>query len=135
MVMRKSDPDAPRAFKTPLVPLVPILGIFTCLFMMVFLPLDTWIRLIVWMMVGFDIYLGYGMYKSKLSGGMADTVPQGNKIGGATGLGMSILLIIIALIHHATAEQEDTGLLYFSIIFAVIHAVYFGTKMARSKKA
>ncbi len=48
MVMRKKMPDDARAFRTPLVPLVPILGIVTCLFMMVFLPLDTWVRLIVW---------------------------------------------------------------------------------------
>ena len=45
-VMRKKMPELPRAFKTPLVPLVPILGIATCLFMMVFLPMDTWIRLV-----------------------------------------------------------------------------------------
>ncbi len=56
-----------RAFKTPLVPLIPILGVITCLFMMVFLPLDTWIRLIVWMIIGFDIYLYYGMKHSSLS--------------------------------------------------------------------
>ena len=50
MVLRKSNPEAPRAFRTPWVPVVPILGIATCLFMMVFLPLDTWIRLIVWIL-------------------------------------------------------------------------------------
>ena len=54
--MRKKMPDAPRAFRTPLVPFVPIAGVLVCLFMMVFLPLDTWIRLIVWMMIGFDLY-------------------------------------------------------------------------------
>ena len=54
-VMRKKMPELPRSFKTPMVPLVPILGIVTCLFMMVFLPMDTWIRLLVWMLIG----LGY----------------------------------------------------------------------------
>jgi basic amino acid/polyamine antiporter, APA family len=66
MVLRKSEPDAPRAFRTPLVPLVPILGIATCLFMMVFLPLDTWIRLIVWLAIGLVIYFTYGAKHSKL---------------------------------------------------------------------
>lgn len=66
LVMRKNMPDAPRAFKTPLVPLVPILGICTCLFMMVFLPLDTWIRLFVWLAIGFVIYFGYSAKNSKL---------------------------------------------------------------------
>ena len=60
LIMRKKMPDAPRAFRTPLVPFVPIAGVLVCLFMMVFLPLDTWIRLIVWMMIGFDLYLFYG---------------------------------------------------------------------------
>src|SRR5690606_24373768 len=61
LVMRKKMPEAPRAFRTPWVPVVPILGIVTCLFMMIFLPLDTWIRLLVWMLVGLDVYLFYGM--------------------------------------------------------------------------
>ncbi len=65
-VMRKKMPELPRAFKTPLVPLVPILGIATCLFMMVFLPMDTWIRLLVWMLIGLDIYLVYGAKNSHL---------------------------------------------------------------------
>jgi len=66
MMLRKNMPDAPRAFRTPLVPLVPILGIITCLFMMVFLPLDTWIRLFVWLAIGLVIYFGYGAKNSKL---------------------------------------------------------------------
>ncbi len=61
LVMRKTMPDAPRAFRTPLVPLVPILGIVVCFFMMAFLPLDTWIRLIVWMGIGFVIFFGYSV--------------------------------------------------------------------------
>ena len=68
-VMRKKMPEFPRAFKTPLVPLVPILGIGTCLFMMVFLPMDTWIRLLVWMLIGMDIYLVYGAKHSHLGNG------------------------------------------------------------------
>lgn len=69
LVMRKKMPDAPRAFRTPFVPVVPILGIATCLFMMVFLPGDTWIRLIVWLIIGLAIYFGYSRYHSKLQHG------------------------------------------------------------------
>ncbi len=68
-VMRVRMPDAPRAFKTPLVPLVPILGIGTCLFMMVFLPLDTWLRLFVWLAIGLVIYFRYGKKHSLLQKG------------------------------------------------------------------
>lgn len=64
LIMRKTMPDAPRNFKTPLVPLVPILGILTCVGMMVFLPLDTWIRLFVWMALGIIIYFVYSRKNS-----------------------------------------------------------------------
>jgi len=69
LILRKRMPDAPRAFRTPLVPLVPILGIGTCLFMMVFLPGDTWIRLIVWLIIGLVIYFRYSRHHSKLRQG------------------------------------------------------------------
>ena len=131
MVLRKNEPNAPRAFKTPLVPLVPILGIFTCLFMMVFLPLDTWIRLIVWMIIGFDIYAWYGMRKSVLSGGDTASFGRSNKIIGWSGLGLVTLLAIVAVIHHNTLDEgnTDTGLYYFSLVFAAIHAVLYAMRL------
>ena len=60
IVMRKTHPDAPRSFKTPLVPLIPILGIGTCFYMMYALPFDTWMRLIIWMAIGLVLYFVYG---------------------------------------------------------------------------
>jgi len=66
IVLRKTQPDLPRAFKTPLVPLIPILGIICCLFMMISLPLDTWLRLIVWLALGAFIYFKYGAKHSML---------------------------------------------------------------------
>ncbi len=65
-VMRVKSPDQVRPFKTPLVPLVPILGIINCFGMMVFLPLDTWIRLVIWMAIGLIVYFSYGKSHSKL---------------------------------------------------------------------
>lgn len=59
IILRKKRPDIPRPFKTPLVPLVPILGILCCFAMMASLPLDTWLRLIIWMAIGLAIYYGY----------------------------------------------------------------------------
>ncbi|WP_420128679.1 amino acid permease [Longimicrobium sp.] len=65
--LRVKEPNRERPFKTPLVPLVPILGILTCGFMMYFLPLDTWLRLIVWMIIGVVIYFVYGRHHSVLA--------------------------------------------------------------------
>lgn len=69
LVLRKSKPDINRPFKTPWVPLVPILGAGICLLQMVALPLDTWLRLIIWMAIGFSIYFFYGVKHSKARNG------------------------------------------------------------------
>ena len=124
-------PDAPRAFKTPLVPLVPVLGIATCLFMMVFLPLDTWIRLIVWMVIGLDVYLLYGMRNSFLNKGTFGS--SGAKTVAISGILMSIALIIIAVAHHYMATEPDTGLYYFSLVFAALHIILYIVKAGSSK--
>jgi basic amino acid/polyamine antiporter, APA family len=60
ILLRKAEPDAIRGFKTPWVPFVPILGALVCFAQMASLPLDTWIRLIGWMAIGFVIYFTYG---------------------------------------------------------------------------
>jgi basic amino acid/polyamine antiporter, APA family len=65
-ILRKRRPDLHRPFKTPLVPLVPILGILVSLGLMASLPLDTWIRLIVWLAIGMVIYFTYGRHHSRV---------------------------------------------------------------------
>jgi len=67
MVMRKTHPELPRPFRTPLVPIVPILGILANLFLMFGLGWENWMRLIVWMAIGFVIYFGYGRRNSHLN--------------------------------------------------------------------
>jgi basic amino acid/polyamine antiporter, APA family len=123
LIMRKKMPDAPRAFRTPLVPLVPILGIFVCLFMMVFLPLDTWIRLIVWMMIGFDLYLFYGMRNSVQNQGSFSLANY--KTVAASGFAMVLGLIVVAFVHHQDPAIDDDFLYYFSLIFAAIHVMIY----------
>lgn len=66
IVLRRTQPDAPRPFRCPGVPLVPILGIVTCLSQMAALPFDTWLRLIAWMTLGIVIYFTYSRYHSRL---------------------------------------------------------------------
>jgi APA family basic amino acid/polyamine antiporter len=66
-VMRYTRPGVVRPFKTPWVPIVPILGMGSCLYLMLGLPLATWLRLIVWMLLGLILYCAYGRRHSKLS--------------------------------------------------------------------
>jgi len=66
IILRKTDPDRPRVFRTPLVPVVPILGILMCLYLMLGLPLITWIRFGIWLLAGLVLYFSYGFWKSKL---------------------------------------------------------------------
>jgi len=64
IVLRKTKPDISRPFKTPWVPVIPILGALVCFIQMASLPLDTWLRLAVWMLIGFVIYFSYGIKHS-----------------------------------------------------------------------
>ena len=61
MVLRVRAPDAPRPFRTPLVWITAPLGIAMCLFMMLFLPLDTWLRLAAWTVIGLAVYYLYSV--------------------------------------------------------------------------
>ena len=65
LVLRVKAPDLPRPFRTPFVWIVAPLGMGMCLFMMAFLPMDTWLRLVVWTIVGLIIYAVYGMHHGK----------------------------------------------------------------------
>ncbi|MGB6946284.1 MAG: amino acid permease [Bryobacteraceae bacterium] len=65
-VLRVRRPDLHRPFKTPFVPVVPILGIIASVLLMVFLPLATWIRLVIWLIIGMVIYLTYGRKNSRV---------------------------------------------------------------------
>ncbi len=66
LVLRKSDPDHPRPFRCPWVPLVPTLGIISCLILMFSLPAATWLRLLVWLAIGLLVYALYGRSHSAL---------------------------------------------------------------------
>lgn len=68
IILRRTDPNAPRPFKTPLMPVVPILGMVACLYQMYALPFGTWIRLFVWLALGMAIYFFYGIRNSRVQG-------------------------------------------------------------------
>jgi APA family basic amino acid/polyamine antiporter len=66
LILRRTDPDRRRVFRTPFVPWVPLLGIGMCLYLMLGLPLKTWILFGAWLVVGLVFYFAYGFRHSKL---------------------------------------------------------------------
>lgn len=126
LVMRKKMPDAPRAFRTPWVPVVPLLGIGICLFMMVFLPFDTWIRLILWMLLGHNIYTFYGSKHSKL--GVSHSV----RILPAIGISIAVLLAGFTVAHQTQIGwHENSGFAFTLLVIAFAHIVLYGVKIMK----
>jgi APA family basic amino acid/polyamine antiporter len=74
LIMRKTNPEAKRPFRSPFVPLVPILGIATCLLLMFSLPVENWYRLIIWLLIGFVIYFLYGRKHSVMANDRASHI-------------------------------------------------------------
>ena len=66
IVLRRTRPELPRPFRTPGSPVVPALGVLSCLYLMSSLPFDTWLRLIIWMAIGIVIYFAYSRHHSKV---------------------------------------------------------------------
>ena len=66
IVLRRTRPDLPRSFRTPLVPLVPILAALSCMTLMLFLTVATWVRFLVWLVLGFVVYFVYGRRRSRV---------------------------------------------------------------------
>jgi basic amino acid/polyamine antiporter, APA family len=69
IVLRRTRPDLPRAFKVPGYPVVPILAALLCFLLMGFLTLGTWVRFFVWMAVGLVVYFAYSRSHSRLARG------------------------------------------------------------------
>jgi APA family basic amino acid/polyamine antiporter len=67
LIMRRSEPEMTRPFRCPFVPLIPLLGIVLCSLLMFSLPVENWLRLIVWLLVGFAVYFSYGRRHSVLA--------------------------------------------------------------------
>ncbi len=66
IVLRRTDPDRPRPFRTPFVPVVPALAVLMCTYLMFELPFVTWVRFAIWLAVGIVFYWAYGYRHSAL---------------------------------------------------------------------
>jgi hypothetical protein len=113
IILRYRDPDRARPFKVPGGIAVPVLGIFSCLYLMYFLPSTSWFRFAAWLNFGFVIYIAYGAVRSRLTG--RDTVPDpaahnaetawaGASLGAA---GLVLLFIALVLDIHARASNPQ----------------------------
>jgi APA family basic amino acid/polyamine antiporter len=65
LVLRQKQPERRRSFRTPWVPAVPILAIVSCVILMASLPIETWVRFLVWLVIGLGIYLTYSRHHSE----------------------------------------------------------------------
>jgi APA family basic amino acid/polyamine antiporter len=74
VILRRTRPDLPRAFRVPGSPVIPILSALICVYLTLNLSIETWLRFMVWMVLGFGIYFLYGYKKSRL--GTGETLAQ-----------------------------------------------------------
>ncbi|HET6561958.1 MAG TPA: amino acid permease [Marmoricola sp.] len=66
IVLRRRRPDLRRAFRVPLVPLIPVAAALVCFYLMLNLTVETWVRFVVWMVIGFAVYFLYGRHHSRV---------------------------------------------------------------------
>lgn len=124
IVVRRTQPNAPRSFKTPFVPWVPAAGLVCCIGMMLFLPAETWIRLVMWMLIGIDIYSFYGIKHSVIGGGSVRR--HGQTILSCIGVFVAFLCIVTGFWHQLTVGWHESHLmLWIASVFGVAHIFFF----------
>lgn len=124
IVVRRTQPNAPRGFKTPFVPWVPAAGLVCCIGMMLFLPAETWIRLVMWMLIGIDIYSFYGIKHSVIGGGSVRR--HGQTILSCIGVFVAFLCIVTGFWHQQTVGWHESHLmLWIASVFGVAHIFVF----------
>ena len=131
LIMRKKMPDLPRSFKVPFGSVIPILGIATCLFLMVFLPFDTWIRLLVWMIIGLDIYAYYGLKHSDLNKEKLSS--KGQSILNLSSISISVILVVISIWHQTSIGWNESLILtIFALAVGILHLIIFGVRQLKN---
>ena len=80
IVLRRTRPDMERPFRVPLSPVLPIIGIALCGYLIAQLPWETWIRFVVWLLIGLGIYFGYSVQHSRLRTGEAAALPTVDQV-------------------------------------------------------
>ncbi len=76
LVLRRTQPERRRSFRTPWVPVVPVLSILCCMVLMASLPIETWVRFLVWLVIGLTIYFAYSRHRSEFGRNPRVRVPE-----------------------------------------------------------
>ena len=125
LIVRKTMPHVPRTFQTPFVPFVPVAGILVCVGLMLFLPADTWIRLVLWMLVGLDVYASYGLRHSKIESGINHR-RRGMTILHVLCIGLGTLCIVTGFWHQQTVGwAEDKTMFGIATLFGLAHIGFY----------
>ena len=125
LIVRKTLPHVPRTFQTPFVPYVPLAGILVCVGLMLFLPADTWIRLVVWMLIGLDIYSHYSIRHSHLESGMQKR-RRGMTTLNVLCIGLGTLCIVTGFWHQQTVGWASDKLMFgIAVLFGLAHIGYY----------
>lgn len=124
IVVRRTQPNVPRGFKTPFVPWVPAAGVVCCVSMMLFLPADTWIRLVMWMLIGFDVYSTYGVRHSVSGNGTIRRT--GQSVLNGIGVIVAVLCVMTGFWHQQTVGWNESHLmLWIAVLFGIGHIFYY----------
>ena len=125
LVVRKTMPHVPRTFRTPFVPFVPVAGILVCVALMLFLPADTWIRLVIWMLLGFDVYSVYGLKHSHMESGLGKR-RRGLTILHTLAIAMGTLCIVTGFWHQQSVGWgTDKTMFLIAVIFGLLHILLY----------
>ncbi|HNF71651.1 MAG TPA: amino acid permease, partial [Chitinophagaceae bacterium] len=140
IIMRKTNPDTPRPFRVALVPLIPILGMLVCGFMIFGLGWENWSRLVAWLLIGFDIYLLYSLKHSHFANPATES--RKARIISLIALGTAAMLILMTCSHYAkdlgrlfSSYVQEEAFFYFVIIFSIIHFIAFGITYLKRRAA
>ncbi|MBI4946991.1 MAG: amino acid permease [Bacteroidetes bacterium] len=143
-ILRRSDPKAIRPFKTPLVPLVPILGMGVCSLMIISLDRFTQLSALTWMLVGLDVYLLFGFRNSILSKGEeSHHTFRGQKSASIAGIMCALFLLTLSMLDFYfkqqtfladTSKNIEPSMPWFFIVLGILHLGIFTVTMMKRQK-
>ncbi|MFM8395080.1 MAG: amino acid permease, partial [Acidobacteriota bacterium] len=143
IILRRTNPGMHRPFKVPFSPYVPIATVISAAYLMNSLPLDTWIRLIVWMSLGLVLYFAYSYKHSKLNGAgsaAAGTVPAGYKppVAALVGIGLTLLLTVWQVntyVAHPSLIEYGIRLFFWVVVGLLVIMLMYGRRVEQGERS